>query len=224
MATKYSLNIIKSRVPWWEYLIFDITFEESVMGVINITFDLRTFYREGYLAELIKNAKGEGDMCFMVSSFPITTLDGIPEEKLERARQYIPASSTLHYEKPAKKLFGFHKGSAITFWPFIDAKLRTIPDILDRIDSENTRCFFIFDKEGNAADVRGRIEDLVRNNTLDTRHVAGLQLEFIEYGFGAKELIETFKLFISRFNKEEMRTLFANSMFADAEKFKMSVR
>jgi hypothetical protein len=224
MAKKYSLTIAESEVPWWEYRIFDITFEESVMGVTNSTFDLRSFYREGYLAELIKNAKAEGDQCFMVSSQVIATLDGIPEEKLERARQELPDSIVLRLEKAAKKFLGFQKGRAVCFWPFADLKLRKIPDILDRIDSVDTRCFFIFDKGVNCADVRDRVEALVQKNALDTRNVAELGLEFIEYGFGAKEYVEVFKLFISRFDKEEMRILFTNSLFADAEKFAMNVR
>lgn len=224
MAIRYQMNILESKAPYWEGKIFDISFEESIMGVTSSTFDLRRFQREGYLAELIRLLKTADETCFMVIEISIATLDGMPEEKRERALQLTTNPTTIAATKAVKKMFGIRKGMTLDFFSLPDNKLYKLTEILNCMDSENTRCYFIFDKEANRQALLSRIENFHKTRALDEEHVASLSLDFIKYCFGGKGVEEKFKIFTSRCDREEAKNIMLNSTFADADKFKVKVR
>ncbi|MDD5195455.1 MAG: hypothetical protein PHQ96_07290 [Candidatus Omnitrophica bacterium] len=224
MSIKYTMNIKQIKAAYWEYGIFNVSFEESIMGVASDTFNLRLFHKEGYLAELIRKLKQDDEICHAVALLSIIDLSGIQQEKIERALQLTQSPVTISKTGASKKMFGIRKGLEVIFFSLPDARLHKLSEILNNIDSEDTRCFFIFDKEANGQSILSGIRNFNAANSLDEKHVASFSQDFIEYNFGRKERQENFHIFTSHFNKGEIKNIILDSTFADADKFEVKVR
>jgi len=222
VARKQLVTISEEKSINLDAKVFDISFARRLLALsIFGAFDLREFNKKGYLVELIDKFKEEGKACYILfSSFG--GVRGAPEVSVDKALGLTDSYLALDPIIPdswSDKLFFSYPNR--TYFLILKAGTPEIKNIINWIDSIDTRCYFIFEEESRKTDLFARVRALHKKKTLDDSRVISLGGEAIILRFGKYGAEETFRVSSRRFDQEQIKGLFSSILKKD--KFEVRV-
>lgn len=213
LIKKPLLIIEEERDAYDGYKITNITIKVDwlIFGVSGINY----FNKNGYLAKLISDLKGQDKICYLIFSKNTSFSN---KDDISKVLSLASSSSTIYQAPPREE--GRTEISGTEIYCLMIKDIENIQEIFRLLYDSYSVSYFIFDTESNKDIIYSRINNFT-NLEENENDIVSLSSDVIKLAMGCCSAEEEFKIFSNRYNYEEIKTKVLGSMGKRKSKFKV---